>query len=288
MKSVRIPAGLVFIVLLIPGTAWVQMTVNNQTEKEIIMSDAEKNKEIVRNLYEQSLNNRNFELLRNYVSEEYIGPGGKKGAEAFIEQVTLIIDAFPDVQWKIQEIIGEAGKVMIRWKLEGTHTGKPFMNIAPTDKPVSNNGIGIYELEDEKIVNAQIQTDRFGFLQQLGVLPPDFISSLDENVRRDRVVFIDKFLLPQKAEEEFITRMNVNRDFIEDLPGFIQDNVYEQTGGDGNRVIITVAVWENEEALNRAKEAVQAEYQRTGFNPQEFMERLNIKLERGTYRELLY
>ena len=50
--------------------------------------------------------------------------------------------------------------------------------------------------------------------------------------------------------------MNYNRAFIKTLPGFISDQVFEQTDNEGNLTIITIAVWENQDKLNKAKTAV--------------------------------
>jgi len=97
-------------------------------------------------------------------------------------------------------------------------------------------------------------------------------------------IFIDKFIIPQNAKQEFTERMNFNRDFIKNLPGFLGDTAYEREDENGNTICITVANWENEEALNQAKTAVQAEYQRIGFNPAELLSRLNITMERDTYQ----
>jgi hypothetical protein len=60
----------------------------------------------------------------------------------------------------------------------------------------------------------------------------------------------------------FYERTSINRKFIKILPGFIEDAAYEYTDKDGNLICITVAVWENVQALNKAKEAVQAEYKK--------------------------
>ena len=99
-------------------------------------------------------------------------------------------------------------------------------------------------------------------------------------------IFIDKFTVPTNSWTEFFNRMNINRDFIKKLPGFVRDNVYKRNDDNGNFICITVAVWENEEAINNAKESVQIEYKRTGFNPAEMFARLNISIERGTYNEV--
>ena len=97
-------------------------------------------------------------------------------------------------------------------------------------------------------------------------------------------IFIDKFIIPQSGKQEFTERMNFNRNFIKNLPGFLGDAAYEREDGNGNTICITVANWESEDVLNQAKAAVQAEYQRIGFNPAELLARLNITMEREIYQ----
>jgi len=97
-------------------------------------------------------------------------------------------------------------------------------------------------------------------------------------------IFIDKFMIPHNAKQEFTERMNFNRDFIKKLPGFLGDAAYERVDENGNIICITIANWESEETLNQAKIAVQAEYQRINFNPAELLTRLNITMERDIYQ----
>ena len=99
-------------------------------------------------------------------------------------------------------------------------------------------------------------------------------------------ILIDKFFIPQKSLEEFNQRMTYNRNFIKNLPGFIKDEVFVQTTEDGSLTVITVATWENQESLTKAKDVVQNEYKRIGFNPVEFYQRLNIKMERGLFHHM--
>lgn len=66
-------------------------------------------------------------------------------------------------------------------------------------------------------------------------------------------IFIDRFSIPPDAIEEFIQRMNYNRNFIKNLPGFINDTAFERTDENGNLFVITIAVWENEDYLNKQK-----------------------------------
>jgi len=99
-------------------------------------------------------------------------------------------------------------------------------------------------------------------------------------------IFIDRFIVPQPAKAEFLERMAINRNFIKELPGFIGDEAYERRDDDGSFRYITIAVWTSEEALNRAKALVQAEYQREGFDLRAMLERLGIRIERELYSPL--
>lgn len=100
-------------------------------------------------------------------------------------------------------------------------------------------------------------------------------------------VLIDKFLVPQTSKNGFDERMNINRNFLKTLPGFIEDKVYERTDEIGDFICITVAVWKSEDAIKKAKEAVQASYQKEGFDMQAMLKRLNITfIDRGVYKKI--
>jgi len=287
MKSVY--AGIhALLTLLIPGISNAQAANNSNGKtknKEFNMSASQKNKEIIRNLYEQSLNKRNMSLLNDFISEDFVGIKGVKGAAGFEAPVIALIKAFPDIQWKVEELIGDDDKVVVKWKWQGTHTGQ-FGNFIATGKTFSNDGIGIFEFKDGKIINAHVQTDRAGFLQQMEVLPEDLTLLSNKKSHKDQVGFIDKFFVPAAAKKEFYERMSINRSFIKKLPGFINDVAYEYTDNNGDLICITVALWENMEAINKAKEAVQAEYKRQGFDAAEMFKRLNIVIDRGIYKEV--
>lgn len=97
--------------------------------------------------------------------------------------------------------------------------------------------------------------------------------------------FIDHFTIPPAAVDTFKARMKHNRDFIHRLPGFIEDHAYTYTDGQGNLVCVTIARWSGEEALGKAKAAVQAEYKKQGFDPAAFLQQWGIRMERGVFRE---
>ncbi|HEY5825297.1 MAG TPA: hypothetical protein VIT44_13075, partial [Cyclobacteriaceae bacterium] len=136
-----------------------------------------------------------------------------------------------------------------------------------------------------KVTGVYMLTDRLGFMQQMEAVPQDLTLFSNSKSSGKQIRFIDKFVVPMKAKDVFMERVKTNRSFIKTLPGFIEDHTYERTDENGNLVFITIAVWENEEFVRKAKEAVQAEYKRQGFNMPQFLEQLNISIDRGMYKE---
>jgi heme-degrading monooxygenase HmoA len=63
---------------------------------------------------------------------------------------------------------------------------------------------------------------------------------------------IDSFSVPAIARSEFDGAMNRNLAFIERLSGFHGHYVFEKTSGPTTFDVITIAVWENDEALEKA------------------------------------
>jgi len=137
---------------------------------DTIGNNAKNPKEAVINLYDNILNKRRFEELTTLIADQYSGAKGTQGLAGFQRSLKELIGAFPDAQWGIVEIVAEGNKVMLKQVVTGTHKGT-FQGIAPTNKSIRIQAYAIYEFEAGKIIRSEVQTDRFGFLQQLGVLP---------------------------------------------------------------------------------------------------------------------
>ncbi|MDB5257594.1 MAG: hypothetical protein JWM14_2289 [Chitinophagaceae bacterium] len=132
------------------------------------------NKETIRKLYEECLNKRNYNLLNDIVSADYTGVRGEKGPVGLENTVKPLIEAFPDIQWKIEDLLEDSDKVVVRWVWQGTHQNS-FQGISATNKAVKNEAIAIYQFKNNKVVSVSMQSDRLGFLIQTGVLSPDII-----------------------------------------------------------------------------------------------------------------
>jgi steroid delta-isomerase-like uncharacterized protein len=132
----------------------------------------EKNKAAIRMLYENFLNTGKLELLDQIIAEEYLGIYGQKGPSAYAETIRALRQGFPDIQWTIEDLVAAGDRVAVRWTWQGTHRGS-FRGFPASQKQVTDNAIAIYQFRDNKVVQAWIQSDRLGVLQQIGAIPQD-------------------------------------------------------------------------------------------------------------------
>lgn len=132
----------------------------------------EHNKNIARQIF-ADLNDRNLDgVVSQYTTDsrfhgwapETLDCAGYKAA------MTAILDAFPDSQFPIEDIIADGNKVVVRHSLRGTHLA-PFQDIAATGMKVVVNAIVILRIEDDKAAELWLNADFLGLMQQLGVIP---------------------------------------------------------------------------------------------------------------------
>jgi len=94
---------------------------------------------------------------------------------------------------------------------------------------------------------------------------------------------IDNFTVPDGAREEFEDAMRRNLTFLQGLPGFRGHVVFEKTGGPTTFNLVTIAVWESKEALDKAGEQVRAHYKTIGFDPPAMLARWGARAELGNF-----
>ena len=136
---------------------------------------SEKNKTVVRRLFEEVWNKGNLpvtdELFApNYVHHDSSTPDVGPGPESEKKRATLYRTAFPDLRLTIEDIIAEGETVMARWSCRGTHKGD-LSGIAPTGKQFTISGISIARIANGKMAEGWVNWDALGLMQQLGVVP---------------------------------------------------------------------------------------------------------------------
>ncbi len=136
----------------------------------------EENKTLVRRLLEEVWNRENLAAADEVLAPSFVDhspyPGHASGdKQAFTDSRAAFHEAFPDLQFSIQDLIAEGDKVVARWRMHGTHQGE-YLGFPATDKQFTITGISIYRIADGKIAEAWVEPNMLGLLQQLGQIPP--------------------------------------------------------------------------------------------------------------------
>jgi quinol monooxygenase YgiN len=95
---------------------------------------------------------------------------------------------------------------------------------------------------------------------------------------------IDAFEVPAAALAEFQAAMQRNMAFIKTQPGFLGHVVFTKVSGPTTFNFATIAIWENQAAIDKASEQVRAYYQRIGFDPSAMIARWGVKASLGYYQ----
>ncbi len=95
---------------------------------------------------------------------------------------------------------------------------------------------------------------------------------------------IDGFSVPGASRSEFEAAMRRNLTFLETLPGFLGHVVFEKTTGPSTLDIVTIALWDSQEAIAAAGEKVRAYYQSIGFDMPAMLARWGVTAAIGQYR----
>lgn len=100
---------------------------------------------------------------------ESIGDHGgvNKKRDQFIGQVKGFGKLIPDLKWKVQEVIREGNRYVVRSRATGTPAG-PFFGVAPTGKSFDIMTIDIHTVENGQIVRSYHVEDWAGAIRQLG------------------------------------------------------------------------------------------------------------------------
>jgi steroid delta-isomerase-like uncharacterized protein len=134
----------------------------------------EQNKSIVRRWIEEGWNKGNLKVVDQLYAPNFVQheppPASVNSSEALKQYVGSYLTAFPDLHFTIDDLVAEGDKVVWRFSAKGTHKAS-FMGIPPTGKVSSITGMVLFRLENSRIVEAWVNIDALGLLQQLGVIP---------------------------------------------------------------------------------------------------------------------
>ena len=95
------------------------------------------------------------------------GVEGKEGARAFYASFRK---ALPDLDLTIDDAIGDADTVAVRYRARGTHSDE-FMGVPATGNDVDVTGQSFFRFDGGRVVERWQQMDAMTLMTQLGALP---------------------------------------------------------------------------------------------------------------------
>jgi predicted ester cyclase len=134
-------------------------------------SQEEQNKQVVRQVFE-SYNQQDIEKAEKLFSPKHIFhfPGAPPmDWNSHKQFIVGLSKAFPDLHFKVEDILAEGDKVAYRLTVSGTHKGE-FQGILPTNKKVSFTSTGISNIVDGKVAEDWVDADTMGLIQQIGAM----------------------------------------------------------------------------------------------------------------------
>ena len=121
------------------------------------------------NKFYRVYNEQNLGLWEDAMAEDYVGnvngqtiPNREIG-KGFI---ALLLKAFPNIRYTVEDSITAGDRVVTRWKATATHTGD-FFGMPPTNKNVSMLGITIFNVRAGKVAALWDVWDQAGLMSQL-------------------------------------------------------------------------------------------------------------------------
>jgi len=137
--------------------------------------DIAANKAVYERMVNEVVNQGKYEVVDEIFHPNYVDhvapPGTTPGLEGVKEIFTMFRTGFPDVQFHIDNMVGEGNYVATLVHGEGTHTGQ-FVAFPPSGKHAVWRSVGFFRVEDGKIREHWGIPDLLGLLIQIGVIPP--------------------------------------------------------------------------------------------------------------------
>lgn len=128
------------------------------------------NKELVGRFYQKVFIDWDLSLVDELIDPQFRSDDWSKdagtGPQAFLDFYSGVRSAFPDTRYEVDDLIAADDRVVVRWRLLGTHEGN-FGNIPPTGRSITLKGIAIYRVMAGKLMERWVVYDLQGLIAQI-------------------------------------------------------------------------------------------------------------------------
>ena len=128
--------------------------------------------------FETCINTNDLSLGEELISSSAafttpVSPEPLHGAKGYLSVVEFMRRSFPDVQWKLVNMVSDETTVAVQWLCTGTFSGDaPFAGLQPNGRKFSTTVMNFYTLDaDGKIIDDVAATGIAGILQGIGSFP---------------------------------------------------------------------------------------------------------------------
>ena len=137
----------------------------------------EENKATLHRSFDEVWNNRNFSLIPELVSPDYVGTnvfGVVKGVEAYEQMVKSQTTNMPDLKYTVGDVVGEGDTLMAEITITGTYTGK-LGGLDISGKKIKGKSVFVNKYVEGKVKESTVYSNPLETLKQLGVtIPPEW------------------------------------------------------------------------------------------------------------------
>ncbi len=146
---------------------------NDAEMKQEQITSVEQNEAVVRQVL-ALIGERNLDEAFELYALDYMyhGPGGQelRGRDGIRGLWEIWLVGFPDLHTTVEDMVSAGDKVVLRWRIEGTHTGE-FLGVAPSNVEITIGITEIFRVANGQLVEAWDQYDGLGLMQQIGAIP---------------------------------------------------------------------------------------------------------------------
>jgi predicted ester cyclase len=133
--------------------------------------------ELVRGFFEDAINSHDIGAFPRFCGPSYIWHPSSGtapdivGLEAFAGMVGVFLEAFPDLEAKVVDVVAGEDRAAVRYRQSVTHT-RTYAGMPPTGRRVSWDGVAIYRAEDALLVEEWSVADSLTMMLGIGAVVP--------------------------------------------------------------------------------------------------------------------
>ena len=132
------------------------------------------NKQLCRDYFAAFLK-RDTAWMKRHIAPTFVRhdpglPFEVRGPEGVAKLHDALMPAFPDMKLPLEDFVAEGEKVLVRLRVQATHTGA-FGEMAPTGRKIDIAVLDLFQIHDGVLVEHWALLDNLGMLKQLGALP---------------------------------------------------------------------------------------------------------------------